>query len=79
MFFKGFSHVHRSIEAYPSNVIVKGIIRERTMAPHTCMSSMSPSFVEMYKALTEILKTTEEQMKIVSINLFILIHLSLFH
>ena len=63
---------------YPNNVIVKGIIREMAMLPKTCMSIISPSLVAMYKALTEILKITEEQMKIVSINLFIFGFQSLF-
>jgi hypothetical protein len=51
---------------------VKGTIREMTIPPHTPTSSVSLSFVAIYKALTETLKITEEQMKITSINLFIL-------
>ena len=54
---------------YPNNVIVKGTINEMAMPPRTSTSIKSPNLNAMYKALTKILKTIEEQMKIISINL----------
>lgn len=58
---------------YPSNVIVKGNIRERIIALHIRKSIMLLSFVAMYKTLTEMLKIIAEQMKIMSSDLPIVI------
>jgi hypothetical protein len=43
------------------------------MPPHAYTASISSSFVATYKALTVILKTTDEQMKMKSTPLLILI------
>ncbi len=48
---------------------MKGIIRRITMTLETCKSPILPSFVAMYKILTEMLKIIEEIINIISIYL----------